>query len=192
MVGHVCWDSYPKVDAAVNNACMGWTHLSVPRSQCTPHVLLPRRHCCMSACCRPQAPLEGGSELRGQQSWLDPQLQQQADELERGKAFAQHLQASAPPEQQPAPRPQRGELGWSPDPAQRSGGPESPGRAQDQQGPSDQGSEGGSWWSNLVGWLPWGQGDPPQTQTGEQPDGMQARAACFSLLKGLVLLGAAA
>eukprot|EP00891_Asterochloris_glomerata_P002707 jgi/Astpho2/2707/Aster-00893 len=90
---------------------------------------------------RPQGPQEGGSELRGQQSWLDPQLQQQADELERQKAFEQHLQASAPPQQQQAPRPQRGELGWSPDSAQSSVGAESLGRAQDQQGPRDQGSD---------------------------------------------------
>ena len=140
----------------------------------------------MNACCRPQAPQEGGrNELRGQQSWLDPQLQQQADELERQRAFEQHLQANAPPQQQPPPR--RGELGWSPDPAQTSGRAESLRRAEDQQGPNDQGSEGGSWWSSLVGWLPWGRGDQPQTQSGEphsqqRHDGMPAEAACPVLL----------
>ena len=139
---------------------------------------IPDGQCCTSGCCRPQAPQEGGSELRGQQSWLDPQLQQQADELERQKAFEQHLQASAPPQQQPAPRPQRGELGWSPDSAQSSGG-----------APGDQGSEGGSWWSTLVGWLPWGQGDQPQTgelQSQQQHGEMQAKAACPNLLLAAV------
>ena len=103
--------------------------------------------------------------------------------MERQKAFEQHLQASAPP-QQPPPRPQRGlergELGWSPDPAQSSGRAESLGR------PGKQGSEGGSWWSDLVGWLPWRQGDQPQTQSGEphskqHHDRMHAEAACPSV-----------